>query len=1777
MKYQKYITVMQMAMGVTASNKDCLPVKRQLWVTPQEGDSSPSDVPGSSSGSVGATGGAGAIALPATSTLSLPLSQAKPSLRRIKGRIHRSKSLDSMDLLDSSSAAMEETIIWEQHTVTLHRAAGFGFGIAISGGRDNPHFQSGETSIVISDVLKGGPAEGQLQENDRVVMVNSVSMDNVEHAYAVQQLRKSGKNAKITIRRKRKVQLPVSKPGDRETMSEHEEEYSDEDDGYDRQGGHAGQSAYGGASGGAGRRHERERSNSGKRDHSASRERSISPRSDRRSQASSAPLKPSKVTLVKSRKNEEYGLRLASHIFVKDISPESLAARDGNIREGDVVLKINGTVTENLSLIDAKKLIERSKGKLKMVVQRDERATLLNIPDLDDSVPSANNSDRDDISEIHSLTSDHSNRSHGRGQSRSPDRMDAADILRHSPRQISNGSHRSRDEERISKPGGMSTPVKAFDDGVLSQASDQASSSNDKQLPPLPEPKPVYAQPGQPDVDLPVSPSDAPVPSASHDESILRPSMKLVNFKKGESVGLRLAGGNDVGIFVAGVLEDSPAAKEGLEEGDQILRVNNVDFANIIREEAVLFLLDLPRGEVVTILAQKKKDVYRRIVESDVGDSFYIRTHFEYEKESPYGLSFNKGEVFRVVDTLYNGKLGSWLAIRIGKNHQEVERGIIPNKNRAEQLSSVQYTLPKTPGGDRADFWRFRGLRSSKRNLRKSREDLSAQPVQTKFPAYERVVLREAGFLRPVVIFGPIADVAREKLAREEPEIFELAKTQQQQGGERSEPRDAGTDQKSSGIIRLHTIKQIIDRDKHAVLDITPNAVDRLNYAQWYPIVVFLNPDTKQGVKNMRTRLCPDSRKSARKLFDRALKLRKNNHHLFTTTINLNSMNDGWFGALKEIIQQQQNQLVWVSEGKADGAGDDDLDIHDDRLSYLSAPGSEYSMYSTDSRHTSDYEDTDTEGGAYTDQELDETNDDVGLPAELAITRSSEPVREEPPVIQEPPGYVPFSHSVQPDPLNRIDPAGFKAPVPQQRAEATPSISRQPEPLAEAVPPAVDVTVKTVGALSIDEAPAAPYSKPSPSQEAGSVRRPTPELAPQSITPEPLQSGLASPEPKMFQKDPYGAENTGRIPNSMKAGNYNPPQPYHPDQQTYRDYDHPPSRYDVGSGGGGYPESKYRSNNHIPLYENSMPQFDQQQQWNPYGQPPSTANSQGYDLRLRYADEPEAQYTPPLRYDEPPPQQGFDGRPRYGKPTAPGPVHYDDLPPPPQGSDLIYDQDSRLGYPSASRSPEPAPQRPAYNQGPSLQPKGFKPQHYDPTPANSVASLTPPPKADTLSPSPMEAAKPAPSRDEPQEDDPAMRPQSVLTRVKMFENKRSVSVDRVRDAGDSTGNRAADLPLKAGGVIPKANSLSNLDQEKTFRAPEPQKTQPKAADDIVRSNHYDPEEDEDYYRKQLSYFDRLQTGPNKPQAQTAHTFPRTEPVEKPSPVEKKYEPVPQVTPSLPPATLPKPLPEAKVPVRENTVHSNFLPQKSFPEKSPVNGTSEPPPKTLPGTGAPSSYNRFVPKPFTTSAKPFSRMFDSPKFNHNLLSNDKPEIAPKAPSSSPVKPQIPPQPQNADHDSGLDTFTRTLDNRPKHQQNNVNAVPKAIPVSPSALEDDDEDEGHTVVATARGIFNGNGGVLSSIETGVSIIIPQGAIPDGVEQEIYFKVCRDNSILPPLDKEKGETLLSPLVMCGPHGLKFLKPVELRLPHCDPKSWQNKSLPGDPNYLVGANCVSVLIDHF
>lgn len=902
-----------------------------------------------------------------------------------------------------------EELIWEQYTVTLQKDSKRGFGIAVSGGRDNPHFENGETSIVISDVLPGGPADGLLQENDRVVMVNGTPMEDVLHSFAVQQLRKSGKIAAIVVKRPRKVQVAPRQgtpPGNHDDRGF---EVMDEFDGRSLRSGYSEQSPRSSRgrrshswedSPERGRPHSRARSGDRHRERSRGRslergldedydrgressrgrgidepwERAYSPdveygrrarpetlyeasrsrsREHLRSRSPSADGRgrldqqdadrPIGVLLTKNKANEEYGLRLGSQIFIKEMTRTGLATKDGNLHEGDIILKINGTVTENMSLTDARKLIEKSRGKLQLVVLRDSRQTLINIPSLNDS-----DSEIEDISEIES------------NRSFSPEerRQHYSDHDYHSSNEKLKERPNSGEgtPSRWSRMGATPTPFKSTGDIATAVGSEKPRHHEEGTAP---QPKAL------PRSFLRPSPED---------EAIYGPNTKMVRFKKGDSVGLRLAGGNDVGIFVAGIQEGTSAEQEGLQEGDQILKVNTQDFRGLVREDAVLYLLEIPKGETVTILAQSRADVYRDILACGRGDSFFIRSHFECEKETPQSLAFTRGEVFRVVDTLYDGKLGHWLAVRIGN---ELEKGLIPNRSRAEQMASVQ-NAQRDNAGDRADFWRMRGQRSGmKKNLRKSREDLTAVvSVSTKFPAYERVLLREAGFKRPVVLFGPIADIALEKLAAELPDLFQTAKT---------EPKDAGSE-KSSGVVRLNTVRQIIEQDKHALLDVTPKAVDLLNYTQWFPIVIFFNPDSRQGVKTMRQRLNPTSNKSSRKLYDQANKLKKTCAHLFTAVINLNSANDGWFGSLKDTIQQQQGEAVWVSEGKMEGMDDDP----EDRMSYLTAMGADY--LSCDSRLISDFEDTDGEGGAYTDNELDEPAEE---PTVSSITRSSEPVQHE--------------------------------------------------------------------------------------------------------------------------------------------------------------------------------------------------------------------------------------------------------------------------------------------------------------------------------------------------------------------------------------------------------------------------------------------------------------------------------------------------------------------------------------------------------------------------------------------------------------------------------------------------------------------------------------------------------------------------------------------------------------------------------------------------------------
>lgn len=130
-------------------------------------------------------------------------------------------------------------------------------------------------------------------------------------------------------------------------------------------------------------------------------------------------------------------MKLGSQIFIKHMTDTGLAAKEGTLQEGDLILKvkikiwifkpqckhnmqnvalnqhklntlnvkrfvsldqINGMTTENLSLLETKHLVEKSRGKLTMTVLRDDRKFLVSIPEVEDSPPNSGDDRRRDSS-----------------------------------------------------------------------------------------------------------------------------------------------------------------------------------------------------------------------------------------------------------------------------------------------------------------------------------------------------------------------------------------------------------------------------------------------------------------------------------------------------------------------------------------------------------------------------------------------------------------------------------------------------------------------------------------------------------------------------------------------------------------------------------------------------------------------------------------------------------------------------------------------------------------------------------------------------------------------------------------------------------------------------------------------------------------------------------------------------------------------------------------------------------------------------------------------------------------------------------------------------------------------------------------------------------------------------------------------------------------------------------------------------------------------------------
>ena len=215
-------------------------------------------------------------------------------------------------------------------------------------------------------------------------------------------------------------------------------------------------------------------------------------------------------------------------------------------------------------------------------------------------------------------------------------------------------------------------------------------------------------------------------------------------------------------------------------------------------------------------------------------EKFYIKVNFSYSARSRQELSFQRGEILHVLDTLQNNDYGTqyWLATKVKANGEDAEKGLIPNKIKAEEIAIEQRTmdisdndgtstLDNSSGGvlsasvGRVNFLRRRSAQRSKSLCKDSWDNVVFDIGSTRLPTYERVIFKHPGFCRPVVIFGPLSDIAREKLLKDYPERY-------------SYPTGLSQSPDHPKVIRLKGVLDVIDQGKHALLDITAQAVEKL-------------------------------------------------------------------------------------------------------------------------------------------------------------------------------------------------------------------------------------------------------------------------------------------------------------------------------------------------------------------------------------------------------------------------------------------------------------------------------------------------------------------------------------------------------------------------------------------------------------------------------------------------------------------------------------------------------------------------------------------------------------------------------------------------------------------------------------------------------------------------------------------------------------------------------------------------------------------------------------
>ncbi|XP_073215018.1 disks large homolog 1 isoform X1 [Lepidochelys kempii] len=351
--------------------------------------------------------------------------------------------------------------------------------------------------------------------------------------------------------------------------------------------------------------------------------------------------------------------------------------------------------------------------------------------------------------------------------------------------------------------------------------------------------------------------------------------------------------------------------------------------------------------------------------------SLYVRALFDYDKTKDsglpsQGLNFRFGDILHVINASDDEW---WQARQVTPDGESDETGVIPSKRRVEKKERARLKTVKFNSkmrGDKGQSFndkRKKNLFSRKfpfyKNKDQSEQETSdidqhvtsnASDSESSYLilitdeygcskggqeeyvlSYEPVSQQEVNYTRPVIVLGPMKDRINDDLISEFPDKFGscvphttrpkrdyevdgrdyhfvTSREQMEKDIQDHKFIEAGQYNNHLYGTSVQSVREVAEKGKHCILDVSGNAIKRLQIAQLYPISIFIKPKSVENIMEMNKRLTEEQ---ARKTFERAMKLEQEFTEHFTAIVQGDTLEE-IYNQVKQIIEEQSGPYIWV-------------------------------------------------------------------------------------------------------------------------------------------------------------------------------------------------------------------------------------------------------------------------------------------------------------------------------------------------------------------------------------------------------------------------------------------------------------------------------------------------------------------------------------------------------------------------------------------------------------------------------------------------------------------------------------------------------------------------------------------------------------------------------------------------------------------------------------------------------------------------------------------------